>query len=65
MDDGEPKLTAGMRGGGKSDMLRMAQLQTVLDAVQLLLYLRNEGSSVHHAQIDTMTKRLTNMAGTL
>lgn len=46
-------------------MLRMAQLQTLLDTIELLMYLRNEGSSVHHKQIDDMLNRLTNMAKTL
>lgn len=45
--------------------IKMAQVQTVADAVELLLYLRNEGSSAHHARIDEMVQRLTTMATTL
>ena len=46
-------------------LLRMAQLQTLLDTIELLLYLRNEGSAAHHKQIDDMLNRLSNMAKTM
>lgn len=45
----------------ENQLVRMAQLKTTLDAVELLAYLRTEVSSVHHAQIDEMIMRLTNM----
>lgn len=46
-------------------LLRMAQLQTVLDAIALLVYLRIESSSAHHQQIDDMIQRLTTMGASL
>lgn len=46
-------------------MLKMAQAQTLLDVVELLLYLRSESSSVHHQRIDEMLGRLAIMAKTM
>lgn len=42
--------------------VRMAQVQTTLDAAELLAYLRTESSSTHHQRIDDMILRLTTMA---
>lgn len=46
-------------------VLKMAQLQTILDAIKLLEYLRIESSSQHYKQIDFMILRLTNMGKSL
>lgn len=43
-------------------IIKMAMVQTIADAVELLLYLRSESSSVHHKRIDEMIQRLTTMA---
>ena len=46
-------------------LLRMAQLQTLLDVIELLLYLRSESSVAHHQRIDDAIMRLTNMSNTI
>jgi len=46
-------------------LLKRAKLQTILDCLELLQYLRTECSSTHYERIDDMILRLTNMAQTL
>lgn len=42
-------------------IIKMAIVQTVIDTIELLVYLRGESSNVHYKQIDEMILRLTTM----
>lgn len=46
-------------------LLKMAQLQTLVDCLELLLNLRLACGVEHHKRIDEMTMRLSNMSKTL
>lgn len=46
-------------------ILKMAMAQTLLDTIELLMYLRAESSSAHHSRIDDMIQRLTTMGMSL